>query len=395
MVLPPIQDFISKHFVSELGPPAIILGENENVNKITLLVLGYGKKHWNLSSSFPLLHYKIRYCIKGVHLLSKEDSVFNEIEVELQSLTHWMNSYPVRLSIPIKDGKLTTDFTLSYSRVENNLLFDVNDGFALSMNAWATYTDIYREEIIVRQRYIASIKSPEVTDFFTLLDKCHRLQSFLNMATLSHNHFLALRLYSEPHFQELENNEKIPRTIEIFFNQLNKEDINGKSTKGKRYLFTYEDVKNVFPELIKKWFAFDSKMIPILRHLIDSIQQKPVFKSADFLIVIQALEGYHHRFFDLEPKKERKLIYRLKNLINAFSKDVLAARGIDIQCTVDSRNYYSHFYNRTANMQIADGVDLYHLTIKLRNLLICCFLHELGLCNQKINEILEKYAKTL
>lgn len=39
----PNQNFISKLFTSELESPAIILGEDENVNKITLLVLGYEK----------------------------------------------------------------------------------------------------------------------------------------------------------------------------------------------------------------------------------------------------------------------------------------------------------------------------------------------------------------
>lgn len=65
------EDFISKHFTSKKEPPAIILGEDENANKITLAVLSYGKKHCNLSSSFPIIHYKIRYSIKGVHLFSK------------------------------------------------------------------------------------------------------------------------------------------------------------------------------------------------------------------------------------------------------------------------------------------------------------------------------------
>jgi|GEM_PF-6121004 len=61
-----------------------------------------------------------------------------------------MNLYPVRLSIPIKDDKLTSDFTLSYSRAEENLSFDINDGFELSVNARAIFSDIHKEEIIVR-----------------------------------------------------------------------------------------------------------------------------------------------------------------------------------------------------------------------------------------------------
>lgn len=39
----PVQDFISKHFVSESESPLIIWGEDENANKIALVVLSYGK----------------------------------------------------------------------------------------------------------------------------------------------------------------------------------------------------------------------------------------------------------------------------------------------------------------------------------------------------------------
>lgn len=75
------EDFISKHFTAKKEPPAIILGEDENANKIALVVLGYGKKHYNLSSSFPIIYCKIRYSIKGVHLFSKDEDIFNEIDI--------------------------------------------------------------------------------------------------------------------------------------------------------------------------------------------------------------------------------------------------------------------------------------------------------------------------
>lgn len=389
------QDFISKHFVSETEPPLIILGEDENANKITLTILGYGNKHYNFSSSFPLIHYRVRYCIKGVHLASKDDSIFNEIKVELESLTSWINFHPVRLSVPIKDNKPTPGFTLSYSQTEENLSFAINDGFELSVNALATYSDIHKEEIIVRQKHTASIKNTKTSNFLILLDKSYRLQSFLNMATFNHNDFLVLRLYSDQYFQELEDKKRFPTTIELFFKQISKGRIDPKSTKIREYLFTYSDVKDIFSELIKKWFTFDKKMMPILHHLIDSIEQKAVFKSIDFLIVVQALEGYHHRFFDKEPEKKKKLESRLSSLKEFFAKDILIIREIDTNCTANSRNYYSHFYNKSTDMQIAEGADLYHLTNKLRYLLICCFLHELGLENVKINNILQTYSERL
>lgn len=388
-------DYLSKHFGLRKEPSAIILGQDENANKITLVILSYGKKHWNLSGSFPIIHYKIRYSIKGVHLFSQDDNIFNEIDVELESLAYWMNDYPIRLSITTKADKLTTNFNLSYERPENNLSFNINEGFELSINPVATFTDVYNEEITVRQRHIALIKSAKPCNFSTLLEKSYRLQSFINMASFSSSNFLALRLYSDQHFQELSDNRKILNPIEVSFKQTDINTIPAKPSKNSQHLFTYQDVKEVFPELIKKWFAFDKRMMPILNHLIDSIQQRSIFKSVDFLIVMQALEGYHHRFFDNEPRKEKNLEQRLKNLINSFSKEILAARDINIKCAVDSRNYYSHFYERADNMRIAEGISLYNLTNKLRYLLICCLLHELGFDNESINEVIQKHTGKL
>ncbi|WP_410528464.1 HEPN domain-containing protein [Sphingobacterium sp. SGL-16] len=62
---------------------------------------------------------------------------------------------------------------------------------------------------------------------------------------------------------------------------------------------------------------------------------------------------------------------------------------------MNSRHYYSHLFEKKANRKIAEGAGLYHLTNKLQYLLICCFLHELGLENAKINDILQKYSERL
>lgn len=386
----PDEDFILKYSNSERSAPDTIFGEDQDANMITLFVLSFGKRYRNFSSLFPLIHYKVRYCIKGAHISSKDENIFDQIEVELELLTHWINSYPFRVSIPIKDNKLTEGFTISYSGLESSQPFDINDGFELSLNARAAYTDIYEEEITIRQRYVASIKSKERASFSNLLQKCYRFRWFLNMATLKDNSFLALRLYSDQYFRKLLNTEKIPTPIEIFFKETGEEKESNKFVNNFRSLFLYKDIEDILPEILKKWFAFDNNMVPILHHLNDSIKKKPIFSSVDFLIIVQALEGYHHRFFDREPEKKKSIESRLINLRNHFTKDVLIVREIDMSLVANSRNYYSHFYSKSSMIQIADGSTLFHLTRKLRHLLICCFLHEIGVDNIKINNILQK-----
>ena len=373
-------------FYKNASPP-IIFGNDVSGNKITLIVVGYGRVQQNYLSSFSIVHYKIQYLFKGIHIESIDYKTFNEVEFEFDSLISWVNLYPVALSRLIKDGKLSTDFTLSYSRSEDNLIIDINDGFVLSIIAHAECPEHNVKEIKVKQTYIISIKSSVETDFYTFLKKCHRFQSFLNIATFQHNQFQSIKLYSEQHSLG-EGNNKFLKTIEVFFKQSSLENRADKNSTPS-YFFFYDQIQELFPKILKKWFGFDEKMLPILQHLMDSIQKKEAFRSVDFLIVVQALEGFQRRFVDQKPNEEKNLESRLKSLIYLFSKDIIDLRGIDTKTTVNSRDYYSHFYNKEENMKIIEGRELYKLTSELRKLLVCCLLRELGLDNNKINLILQ------
>lgn len=115
-------------------------------------------------------------------------------------------------------------------------------------------------------------------------------------------------------------------------------------------------------------------------------QTKNIFSSIDFLIVVQALEGFFTRF-----RKEDSLSNMLRNIISEFSCiDKIKNADIAINEVVNSRHYYSHFMERSKKKHILDGQELYDLTHKLRKLLICCVLHFIGFNYPQINEILNK-----
>lgn len=130
-----------------------------------------------------MIHYRIKYCIKGIHLLSKTENIFDKVEIELESLTRWMNSYPVRLTVPVEEDKLTAYFTLSYLRAGEPPSFCIGKGFRLSISPRTGFTDFNKEEVKVQQRYIAVIESTESKKISELLEKIIWLQSFLDMAT--------------------------------------------------------------------------------------------------------------------------------------------------------------------------------------------------------------------
>jgi hypothetical protein len=86
-------------------------------------------------------------------------------------------------------------------------------------------------------------------------------------------------------------------------------------------------------------------------HLVESIKHKSIFSSIDFLIVIQALEGFCTRFKKEEIKDDDGRITlgdMLKVIISEFSCiDKIKDDDICVQEVVDSRHYYSHFMDRS------------------------------------------------
>lgn len=380
--------FLSKHFNSdnETPAPSIIHGEDVNGKRVTLLLRDFGKKNWNLSCTFSVIHYGVRYILSGIHLEHAKAKLFNEIEIELTTLTSWLNRYPVRNEFPIKDGKLTADFSLSYMKGHDQI-FEIGEGYQLSFMTRAVHTSHRAEEITITQKYIAQIRTTQKASLEDLIEKCNRFLYFIDMATFSRNHFLAMRIYDDDYFEVQNDQAHIPQAIDLFIRQ-----VELPSTKPKidfaTFLFNYQQIKVEFPEMIKKWFAFDSQMMPMLIRLVDSIHEKSIFKSADFLNVAQAIEGYYIRF-----KKDVRLKAVIEGLVQLFSPEVKAIQEINVDLVVNSRNYYSHLFAKKNNRKVADGAELFFLTKKLRYLLICCFLHELGLKNAKINELVEGYRE--
>ena len=145
--------------------------------------------------------------------------------------------------------------------------------------------------------------------------------------------------------------------------------------------------KEKLPKMLNTWHENFEKMAPISSYLIESLQKKNRFDVPDFLIIAQALDGYHKRFVN---KKDGKDIQKYKDqieiLLNQF-KDVKAIVKCHIKPEVltDSRNYYSHLFPDEEIKLAVEGDDLYWLTEKCKILLTCCILNLLGLTNKEIN----------
>lgn len=369
----------------------VIYGITSEAKQVTLINC-YPSGSVNLSSTFPIIKYTCQYLIIGKHLQSIFEPLFYEAYVLFPILTQWC--YPgalneifqldnennkkiktVTISFDIYDDK-NNDQIINETQIDENtklylkkgINFDGSKYFLTPKIEQYTFLEIHKQTDSSIEEYLSVISLYE---------------QFLSLASLEAVECSKIYLYDRNLFQE-QDGEKIYHPVEFVYIQ--RYTVNADLTSKKNdFLFDYDTIKDQYIQIIKKWFTEKEDIAPIRSHLIESIKHKNVFSSVDFLIVIQALEGFCTRF-----RRKNTLTIMLQDLISEFSCiDKLKANEICIKEVVDSRHYYSHFMKKSERPHAKDGMELYILTHKIRKLLICCLLDFIGFEKPQINKILD------
>ena len=162
----------------------------------------------------------------------------------------------------------------------------------------------------------------------------------------------------------------------------------GESTNPYDYsLIPVLHFHSKLPEILKIWHQKYDQLSQICHYLL-SVLDYDEFDIPDFLIIAQALDGYHKRFMN---KKDGKDIRKYKDQIDAmldWFDDVESIRKSHIDSTMmaDTRNKYSHLVpdEEDEGKTIARGTELFRLTQKAKILLTACILDLLGLNHKEI-----------
>lgn len=380
---------IKAFFDDELESPKIIYGESSDAKEITLIGCHKGKQSHNLSCSFPLTSFICQYILIGTHLADKEDKSFNKIRVVVPILSHWLDLSLIKQKIFFEEEKpqiceLNFPFGLK-TRVE----VELNADFKLLIKSGCSYNE--RENGTngwrVNQDTIFEIESLNgKVSLFELFNLKSLFMQFLSLASLATQTPTEIYLFDDDDFQDC-NGEKYFNATEVLHIIRNK-DLQDEKTD---FLFDFSKIESEFSEIIKKWYSNSKHLAPIRNHLLGSIQHKPVFSSLDFLIVVQALEGYHRRFVSFQKNGRIYLKDRLEDLIQIYSTSIqkIGSSNLNVQEVVDTRDYFTHFFPRNTKSNLVEGAELYELTRKLRLLLVCCVLELIGFSKPKINDILK------
>lgn len=334
----------------------------------------------NFSSSFPITRYSCQYALIGVHTLSLNDAVFFEAHVSFDELVFWCP--PKNITTCFNESKVTITFdysdekaTLDEIKIGNELILRLNQG--------GSYKPDYPKVLVEQSTYLEVLK--EGLSGFDILGTSRMFGSFLSLAMLYPVEHGTVTLFSRDCFQTTEDGRRYYHPIELVTHLY--KGVSEKRIKQPEMLFKHEDVADTFADIYKR-FCTDKSIALIWSNLIDSLEKKRVFTSNDFLVVVQALDGFSIRY-----REEGNFMSQLTSLYDEF-KDIkrLKLTSDDLRATKGSRDYYTHILKleKKERRYALDGAQLFNLTKKLRVLLICCMLKFLGMDNEKINSLLNK-----
>ena len=318
----------------------------------------------NTSCPFPLIKYLVPMVVHGKHLKNPDEKFLRRMTISYNELSIWYRPDLTELLIHSRKVLLIERNTEQY---ELKLEIDPNTSLILSPKV-DVKLDATSYKIIQYTNLLIEFKQP--------VD----LQGAIRIIG-GFNQFLSFATFSSVQCKEICFDYDGRADNHIYYH-FSKEEYK-PFLEHFRYLFTYDTIKEKFPTIIKKWYE-DEDIIPIRTHLIQSLNRDGKFSSADFLVVVQAIDGYYKRF----KKNGTKLYKILVELVNEFSDiNCLELAEADFRKIVNSRDYYSHLLPVRKKEHILSWHKLHELDFQLRKLLICCLLQFIGFDNNEINVI--------
>lgn len=360
----------------------VIFGFSSDAKEISLIDCHPSDSSLNFNCQFPIQRYNCQHLVIGTHITSLDSPQFFKAQINIPFLSLWATPDSIEKTVFFKE-KQGEKCSIAFNTEGRHIDTVDIENYTLSIKGVINYSAGSFESKI-KQETIVSIANESDFSLKDALKNIFLFEQFISFATLKPIESSKIVLYDKSKFQQLDNNKKHFSPIEYIRVYRDKEAKQEQNiTERGKFLFTYETIKNEFQLILKKWYNGQADIAPIRYHLIECVRQKSFFSSVDFLVVIQAIEGFWWRFRDDDYKRKNNIKSRkqthlntiLESLITEFKEiERLRLSEINVNEVVDSRHYFSHFVHKADKPFAKDGLELYHLTCKIRKLLICCLL---------------------
>lgn len=344
---------------------SVIWGMDADGNIFSLFNLVMGKQHLG---EFTNTTYTVGCILKGEHIKSIEDACFSRCIVQFPYLRNW--AFQNNLDLDNVNGDFC--YTLKNINKSNYLIEQkIEDGVK-----W-----------ILRNSYTQSLDRFSITitqDTEFVIDTPHGMSIYQYLKQITEfSQFLSIALYCE----------QSPSSIQ-FVNKSNNNQstllftIDESVEPRVSLLIKFKELKTKIPSMLSAWHQNFKDIAPISKYLVDSLRKNKTFDIPDFLIIAQALDGYHKRFINKKDGKDiRKYEDQIGILLKQFEDvEVILKCSLDPKVITDTRHKYSHLYpDDEKSKAMEDGEELFWLTEKCKILLTCCIMNLMGLTNEEIN----------
>lgn len=357
----------SKYHYSHYDYNKILWGKDSNGQIFTLFHVSMREKR---GMDFSCVTYVVGMILIGEHVLSISEGWTKKCIAYFPYLNNWI-FYETQHFI---NANLSENSFLLQAVFNKSTLFEVriDNGTCLRLcNSHIINNNVEGYRIIRTPCF--EIESSTLKSLEYYLKLISELEQFLSIA-----------LYSEQSHSEIEfldRNGDIRETCKLLVKQQTSDDPSFSS------LIKYVELKDKLPSMLSLWHEYFDRIAPISSYLIDSLQRKNRFDVPDFLIIAQALDGYHKRFVNKKDGRDiRQYEQQIDILLKKFKNiEVIKVCGIDSEILKDTRHYYSHLFPDEEKKKAVDINELYWLTEKCKILLTCCILNMIGLTNKEIN----------
>jgi len=389
--------------------PELIFGETEK-GKVTLYHCLETKRKIS-SNKIATSEIVGQIVALGSHVDFKKD-VFSSMRAESPELDFWTPFGWVAL--PHRRAK--NEFCIR-CYIPDKLDACLNDGtkVALEVRIERSWT-LVPAEVRLRRKTFVNVTPASPSPFERCLGL---LQTMLDLVSLG---------LSRPAIpSEIVGVLKPQEEVEIVYKPI-KHSSNKALLNPFQTLFTCADISDHFDEFIRRWFDLSDRLRPVLNLYLATLYAQEMYVESYFLNIIHALEAYHRLAMggqDLPEDEHQKRVSEiinsapsqwrqwLKEQLKYSNEKRLRSRLMEICETsqsitkkligskkkvkhfisqvVDTRNYLTHYDPAYAEKAV-HGRQLFYLTQRLKVLLECCLLRELGFPDPFILERIEKVS---
>lgn len=412
----------------ELKDQEIILGLTSDSKQVTLyncLMTKYDGPTWVQSqeSGKQTTTYSIRYLLIGLHAQKVEELKFNQISAEIFNLGEWVGISGFKRQNINPEALKNHEIIVEY-KLPKSIEFEIDESTNGRFNFIANRPGLsrYQKTATINQRVEFQAISVNEKSFDNLLEYIITFQNFLTLALYKSTYLLSISLSGEKHKKDYGNGKTYKKKIILHFSSRNFKT-NEKPKFDLEMIFDYRRIQNDFAAIIKNWYSKYKLLEPAFDLVFEQFYNSNRFTVNTFLNLAQSAETFHarvhnHTKIPHEQYKKMKddilevvpteyhtwlndqfnfgnnlnLHSRLTELTEKYSNiildKILGDKDKFVLNVKHSRNYYTH-YSKRGERQALKGEELFYLSERLKILLVCSFLIEVGFEKDKLSTLLD------